>query len=158
MVLVLRYSNENRSNTRFLFFVYKYLVIESFAFNRPVVLETLRSEDATAVKTSLIEKRICVSQSLSRLLGTSNIDKERTTRTLRNRGRLDQGFRFRCAAFVFVLKLKVNSNLEQLLTCSYSKFRLLKKIQCYCNVLLYFFSLRAPDNLITTSCSGVHWK
>ena len=36
----------------FLFYFYKYLVNESFAFNRPEVLGTLRSEEATAAKTS----------------------------------------------------------------------------------------------------------
>ena len=41
----------------------------------------------------------------------------------------------RRTAFVFVLKLNVYTDLEQLLTCSYAKFRLLKKIQCCCNVL-----------------------
>ena len=46
------------------------------------------------------------------------------------------------------LLLKVNTDLEQLLTCSYSKFRLLKRIQCYCNVLPYLSSLRAPHNHI----------
>ena len=30
--------------------------------------------------------------------------------------------------FVFVLKLKVNTDPQQLLTCNYSKFRLLKRI------------------------------
>ena len=34
------------------------------------------------------------------------------------------------AAFVFVLKLKVNTDLELLLSCSYLKFRLLTRIQC----------------------------
>ena len=51
-------------------------------------------------------------------------------------------------ASVLVLKLKVNTNLEQLLTCSYSKFRLLKRIQCCCNALPYLSSLRAPPNYI----------
>ena len=50
--------------------------------------------------------------------------------------------------FFFVLKLKVNTDLEQLLTCSYSKFRLLKKIQCCCNVLPHLSSLGAPHNHI----------
>ena len=34
--------------------------------------------------------------------------------------------------FVFVLKLKVNTYLQQLLTCKYSKIQLLKGIQCCC--------------------------
>ena len=50
-------------------------------------------------------------------------------------------------SFVFVLKLKVNTNLKQFLACSYS-IRLLKRIQCCCNVLPYLFSLRAPHNHI----------
>ena len=56
----------------------------------------------------------------------------------------------RRTAFVFVLKLKVNTDLEQLLimTCSYSKFRLLKRILCCCIVLPYLSSLRAPHNHI----------
>ena len=32
--------------------------------------------------------------------------------------------------FVFVLQLKVNTYLQQLLTCNYSNFQLLKGIQC----------------------------
>ena len=43
-----------------------------------------------------------------------------------------------------VLKLK----LQQLLTCIYSKFRLLKRIQCCCNVLPYLSSLGAPHSHI----------
>ena len=34
--------------------------------------------------------------------------------------------------FVFVLKLKVNTYLQQLLTCKYSKIQLLKGTQCCC--------------------------
>ena len=34
----------------------------------------------------------------------------------------------RAAAFVFVLKLKLYTDLEQLSTCSYARFRLLKRI------------------------------
>ena len=49
------------------------------------------------------------------------------------------------AVFVFVLKLKLNTDLEQLLTSSYLKFRLLKRIQCCCNVLPYLSSLKAPQ-------------
>ena len=47
----------------------------------------------------------------------------------------------------FCFCFKVNTDLEQLLTCSYSKFRLLKRIQC-CNVLPYLSSLRASHNYI----------
>ena len=54
----------------------------------------------------------------------------------------------RRAGFVLVLKLKVNTNLEQLLTCGYSKFRLLKRIQYCYNVLLHLSSLRVPHNHI----------
>ena len=50
--------------------------------------------------------------------------------------------------FVFVLKLKVITNLEQLLTCSYSKFQLLQKILCCWNVLPYLSSFKAPHNHI----------
>ena len=49
----------------------------------------------------------------------------------------------RRAAFVFVFKLKVYTHLKQLLTCSYAKFRLLKRIKFCCNVL--------PQFLIATS-------
>ena len=56
----------------------------------------------------------------------------------------------RRAALVFVFKLKVYTHLKQLLTCSYAKFRLLKRIKFCCNVL--------PQFLIATSCSRVHWK
>ena len=54
----------------------------------------------------------------------------------------------RRAGFFFVLKLKVNTDLEQVLTCSYSKVWLLKIILCCCNFLSYLSSLRAPYNHI----------
>ena len=54
----------------------------------------------------------------------------------------------RRTAFVFVLKLKVSTDLEQLLTCSYAKLRLLKRIQCCFNVLQYLSSLRDPHSHI----------
>ena len=59
----------------------------------------------------------------------------------------------RRTAFVFVLKLKVYTDLEQLLTCSYAKFRLLKRIQYCCNVLAYLSSLRAPHSDIMSQLS-----
>ena len=59
--------------------------------------------------------------------------------------------------FVFVLKLKVCTDLAHLLICSYAKFRLLNKIQCCCNVLPYLSSLRAPHIHIIFQ-SPAHWK
>ena len=61
----------------------------------------------------------------------------------------------RHAAFVFVLKLKVTTDLEQLLTCGYSKFWLPKEFSAAA-----MFSHICPLSklLITISCSGVHWK
>ena len=50
----------------------------------------------------------------------------------------------RCSFYVSI----TSSDLEQLLTCSYTKFRLLKRIQCCCNVLPYLSSLRAPHDHI----------
>ena len=62
---------------------------------------------------------------------------------------LDYSSRSFCFVLFFFLKLvKVNNNLEQLLTCIYYKLRLLKRIQCCCNVLPYLSSLRAPHNHI----------
>ena len=54
----------------------------------------------------------------------------------------------RRAAFVFVFKLKVYTHLKQLLTCSYAKFRLLRRIKFFCNVVPYFSSLRVPHSHI----------
>ena len=55
----------------------------------------------------------------------------------------------RRAAFVFVLKLKSSNDVEQFLTRSYAKqFRLLKRIQCCCNVLPYLSTLGSPHSHI----------
>ena len=51
-------------------------------------------------------------------------------------------------SFCFCFEVSSVSDLEQLLTCSYAKFRLLKRIQCCCNVLPYLSSLRAPHSHI----------
>ena len=55
---------------------------------------------------------------------------------------------FRCVAFVFVLKLKwiPISNSSWLAVTLNS--RLLKRVQCCCNVLPYLSSVRAPHNHI----------
>ena len=60
----------------------------------------------------------------------------------------------RRAAFVFVFKLKVYTHLKQLLTCSYAKFRLLKRIK----FAMFFHIFPLSGFLIATSCSRVHWK
>ena len=54
----------------------------------------------------------------------------------------------RSFCFCFEMKLNLYTDLEQLLTCSSAKFRLLKRIQCCYNVLPYLSSLRAPHNHI----------
>ena len=54
----------------------------------------------------------------------------------------------RSFCFCFEMKLNLYTDLEQLLTCSYAKFRLLKRIQCCYNVLPHLSSLRAPHSHI----------
>ena len=51
-------------------------------------------------------------------------------------------------SFCFCFEVKSFPDLEQLLTSSYAKFRLLKRIQCCCNVLPHFSSLTAPHSHI----------
>ena len=55
-------------------------------------------------------------------------------------------------SFVFVLKLKVNNDLEQLLTWSYAKFRLLKRIQYCCLPSPYTASFQ------TLSVNAFRWR